>query len=284
MAPREGLDERTAIFGVVGRPVGRSLSPAVHGAWLRALGRNAVYLRFEPEDARAFFEGHARGAHAEVLRGFSVTQPMKEAAWRFADEASEEACAMQAANTLVRTARGWRAENTDAPAVVDALVSAGANPAGARALVLGAGGAARAAAVALRRAGSAVALALREPSRAAAFAAREGLELVAWEARHAVRCELLVNATPLGSATAPAELPYEERSLARGMHVLDMVYRPRRTPLLRAAERAGACAVEGLAMFLAQARRQTELFTGVAAPLELLAAAAERELAREGEA
>ncbi|MBL8899854.1 MAG: type I 3-dehydroquinate dehydratase [Planctomycetes bacterium] len=282
--PLSGIDTTTQVFGVVGRPVARSLSPAVHGAWFRALQRNAVYLRFAPDDARAFFEGHARGEVGVAAQGFSVTQPMKELAWRFADEASAAAEAMEAANTLVRTSRGWRAENTDAPAVVDAFESAGARIAGSRALVLGAGGAARAAALALRLAGAEVTLALREPAKAAAFAERHGLRLWPWSERERERFGLLVNATPLGSHAALHEVPIGERALGPGMHVLDMVYRPRRTALLRAAERAGAILVEGLAMFLAQAQRQSELFTGQRAPLELLREAAARELAREGEA
>ncbi|MBK9383635.1 MAG: type I 3-dehydroquinate dehydratase [Planctomycetes bacterium] len=282
--PPSGIDAATQVYGVVGRPVSRSLSPAVHGAWFRALQRNAVYLRFAPEDARAFFEGHARGEVGAAAQGFSVTQPYKELAWRFSDEASAAADAMESANTLVRTSRGWRAENTDAPAVVDALESAGARIAGARALVLGAGGAARAAALALHLRGAEVALALREPAKAAAFAERHGLRLVAWSERERERFELLVNATPLGSYAALGELPIGEHVLSPGMYVLDMVYRPRRTAWLRAAERAGASAVEGLAMFLAQAQRQSELFTGQRAPLQLLREAAELELAREGEA
>jgi 3-dehydroquinate dehydratase/shikimate dehydrogenase len=282
--PSCGVDAATQVYGVVGRPVARSLSPAVHGAWFRALQKNAVYLRFAPEDALAFFEAHARGPAGACAQGFSVTQPFKELAWRFAAAASPAAEAMQAANTLVRTIDGWFAENTDAPAVVEAFVNAGARLAGSSALVLGAGGAARAAALALRGAGAAVFVALREPAKAAAFAERHGLRLLEWSTRERERFDLVVNATPLGSHAALGELPIGEHALRPGQHVIDLVYRPRRTALLRAAERAGATPVEGLAMFLAQAQRQSELFTGQRAPLELLREAAERELAREGEA
>lgn len=272
----------TAIYGLVGRGTRLSLSPAVHGAAFRAAGRDALFLRFEPEEVRAFWAAHELPA----FRGFSVTQPFKEEAWLRADTRSAAAEAMRAANTLVRRGERWHAANTDAPAVVEALHAAGARCAGASALVLGAGGAARAAAVALRGAGADVVVAARRPEACAEFAAEQGLGFVAWDRRASVPATIVVQATPMGSPSGEGGVgtaPLEVASIAPGAHVLDLVYRPRETELLRRARRAGAVAVEGLSMFLAQARLQHVEFTGWEPPAELLREAAERELARQGE-
>jgi len=244
------------LFGIAGRPLGHSASPRVHTALQRALGLEALFVPLEAESLETLLAL----LEDPRWRGLSVTAPFKADALRLARSATQEARAIGAANTLVRRDDGaWHAANTDAPAVLTAL--GGAHTVrGATARVIGAGGAARAAAHALRGAGADVHVAARDAARARALADEVGGTSLALDDR--TPCGIVVHTTPLGTngegaAPVPAEL------LRPGVRVLDAVYRPERTALLRRAAAEGAEVCLGTAWFLAQAEAQAALFHGL---------------------
>jgi 3-dehydroquinate dehydratase/shikimate dehydrogenase len=279
---------RTALYGVIGWPVGHSLSPAVHNAGFEAVGHDGVYLPLpvppEYEHLKATvgsFLDHPR----LDFRGASVTAPHKESLLRFVKERGGEvdllAQRIGAANTLWVDERGWpRCTNTDAPAVVEALCAGmgvtAAALAGRRVAVLGAGGMARAAVAALSDAGATVVVFNRTQSRAEALAEefnnRPGR--VAAGTPDAIGCgcfDIFVNCTLVGMQGGPAAgrspLP-DGVPLNDKVAVLDTVYAPRATSLLKQAELAGARTIGGLEVFLRQAALQFERWTGGPAPLE----------------
>lgn len=272
---RNGTDTR--FFAVLGSPIAHSWSPRVHTAVFAARGADALYVACEPDDVRVFI------ALARELRfdGFSVTAPFKERVLDAATERSAEVIALGAANTLVRTRTGWHAHNTDAPAIQGALERAGAVLAGARALVLGGGGAARAAAYVLASAGArSIAVAVRDPARVAWTSAFANCRAIPWAAAGDVEHDVLVHCTPLGSRAAPDAPAVPSEWFRAGSVVLDATYRPRETELLRAARARGARTASGAEWFGRQAGVQAVLFAGEcsAAEIERMRDALIREL------
>lgn len=285
IAPPGGLGPGTAIFGVVGRPIAHSWSPRVHGMALKGARLDALYLAFEPESLESFLAL----AEDENFRGFSITAPFKEAAFRAARSADRASQACGAANTLVRQQHGWRAFNTDVPAIRDTLERAFALHASkpgrpvalsaAHSLVLGTGGAARAALQALRELGVRATVAGRSEAKARELARTTGVESVAWESIGELAYDVLVHCTPVGSLAQPGELAIPASALRAGTLVLDAVYRPLRTPLLLEAQRRGCTAVPGGEWFVRQAQEQFRLFTGAEPDEALVRAAFEHALA-----
>lgn len=283
------------MLGVAGFPVGHSRSPAMHGAALRELGLDWLYvpLALAPE----LFAETARALAASGYRGINVTIPHKRAAHDLADELTAAAAAIGAANTLTYEDGRIEADNTDGAGLLDALGwgadAAGGRaipgPADARCLVLGAGGSGRAAAWALREAGAAeVSVWNRTAARAAELAADLGV-------RHVERPEpadLVVNCTSVGLAAhppsaagedaAPALAREEKEALAAvGLAgaeppaaFCDLVYGAAPTALARWAERGGAHVVDGLEVLVRQGARSLERWTGRPAPVAAMRAAA----------
>jgi shikimate dehydrogenase len=265
---------RTRVAGIVGWPVEHSLSPAMHNAAFAALGLDWTYVAFpvRPDVAEQAIAGLA----AAGVAGLNATIPHKRAALAVASSASEAALRIGAANTLVPDGDGgFRADNTDGEGFLRALdEQAPLDLAGAEALVIGAGGAARAVVHALRSRGARVRVANRTTARAAElgdpvpFAPRE-LEAAAG------RAALVVNATSLGlhGDAAPPELPLA--GIGPGQAVADVVYRPGGTPWLAAARDRGARTVDGLGMLLHQGAAAFAQWTGREPPLAAMRAALE---------
>jgi shikimate dehydrogenase len=212
--------------------------------------------------------------HGAGFRGANVTIPHKEAALTLADEASDTARAIGAANTLVfEPSRGISADNTDAPALLDCLP---VSPRGKTALVLGAGGSARAAVWALLSAGAhEVRVWNRHPERARRLCRELGCEL----AIDFHGADMLVNCTPVGldgGAAALEQLPFEADELAMFGCVVDFVYADTETPLVRLARSLGVAVVDGLDVLVAQGALSFVRFTGLPAPRAEMRAAARR--------
>lgn len=264
----DAINPSTRVYGVIGWPVAHSRSPALHNAAFAADHVNAVYLPLpiRPDEA-AFFAFLDRVTdHPELdFAGFSVTIPHKEHAlrWLVARRLpiGEWATRCGAVNTLALRDGRWIGDNTDAPAFLDVL-NAAAVPlhAGMSALVLGAGGVARAVVAALTSQGVRLTLANRTHARAAALAAEFGASCVPWSARRLGRADLIVNCTSVGMRPYINESPLPAGAFARGQAVFDTIYTPRDTQLLRDARAAGATPIAGDALFLAQARRQYQLW------------------------
>lgn len=242
---------------VIGWPVKHSRSPLIHGYWLKKYGIDGSYTReaVTPEDFLAFVRSMPERGYC----GGNVTVPHKEAAFRLADEVSSEVRAVEAANTLVVKESRIGAMNTDIYGFTTHLTWMAPNwhrnkrPV----VVLGSGGAARAVAYAVLQTGiNKVRICNRTMERAVLLAGIFGakVEVVGWEEREdaLAGAGLLVNTTTLGMAGAPP-LDIRLDALPRDAVVMDIVYVPLETPLLREARRRGLLAVDGLGMLLHQA-------------------------------
>lgn len=283
-------------FGLIGHPVGHSVSPAMMRAAFEALGLPHTYDAIDVPDAEAL------GACAAALRsgeraGLNVTIPHKRAAVLLADEVAESAARPGAANVLARGKDGRiRAENTDAAAIVRVL-----DPLLAQrrwALVVGSGGAARAALIACEALGFRGVEITSRSWTTPEEAWERGADLPEirpqvqrepwmWEWGEPARlggreADLVIQATSAGMAGADpgdevtARVPWEK--LSRGTVAFDVVYRPRRTPFLEAARRHGLVAVDGLGMLVEQAALALHLWLGVEAPRDVMTRAAEDAL------
>ena len=257
------ITARTLVAGVVGDPVRHSLSPVIHNAWIQAAGIDAVYLAFPA--AADSFAGLVKGLAAGAAVGLNVTIPFKEQAAALADVRSVAAGRAGAANLLVLGDGQVRADNTDGVGLLAALGEAGCRLHAGPVAVLGAGGAARGAVAALLDAGvTGVRLVNRSIERAKAIAAADDRVIACeWnDVAHALDgVAAVINATSLGmTGQPPLELPLE--AAPRGAVVMDMVYKPLKTELLRKAERLGLPTADGLAMLINQARPSFEAFFG----------------------
>ena len=281
----------TRVAGVIGDPVRHSLSPALHNAAFSALGLDWTYLAFEVPSG----QGADAVAAMRVLGidGLSVTMPHKDTVAAAVDELSPAAALLGAVNCVRRDGDRLIGENTDGAGFLRSLrTQAGVDPAGLRTVVLGAGGAARAVIVALAADGALVTVVNRSPDAAARAAALgEAAGGAAAEASggpsgsaivggaEAVRdADVVVNATPLGM-TDGDPLPVDAALLSDSQIVVDLIYRPERTPLLEAAAQAGATTLNGVGMLLYQAAEQFSMWTGHDAPVDTMAAAVGLDLA-----
>lgn len=249
------IDEQTAVYGIVGKPLGHSVSPAMHNAAFASFKEKGVYLPFHASSAEDFIGF----ADAIGVRGASVTIPFKVDLFQRADTADPLSRRVGAINTLKAEGNTWLARNTDVSGFLKPLVNR-LQLRGARASILGTGGAARAVAVALASAGATVTVAGRnrggaeEVARLAEGTATElPLPRGSWD--------LLVNATPVGTFPHADESPLPHGPFD-GRVVYDLVYNPERTRLLSDAAAAGCVTIGGLDMLVAQAEDQCEWWTG----------------------
>ncbi|OBI22843.1 shikimate dehydrogenase [Mycobacterium sp. E2327] len=256
--------------GVLGRPIAHSKSPDLHLAAYRALGLNDwTYDRIECGAEE--LPGVVGGLGPEWV-GVSVTMPGKFAALRFAAEHTERAALVGSANTLVRTAAGWRADNTDVDGVAGAVGSASG-----WALVCGSGGTAPAAVVGLAELGvTGITVVARDPEKAARLVdlgARVGVETRFCGLDDAGLADEVAGAHVLVS-TIPADVAARYAGVFAAIPVLlDAVYDPWPTPLAAAVGAAGGRVIDGLQMLLHQAFSQVEQFTGLPAPRAAMEAA-----------
>lgn len=265
------LTGKALVAGVVGAPVRHSLSPVLHNAWIAAAGLDAVYVPFGPPQDRfaVFVEGLRGGA----IRGLNVTLPFKEQALALADKVSPIAALAAAANVLVFNEDGTiSADNTDGAGLLAAFAvqSPGFDPKAAPVVILGAGGAARGAAAAFVEAGAPqVRIVNRTLARAEAIAGALG-ERVSAHGQDATAAAFdgagaIVNATSAGLADdAVPDFPLE--AAPKTCVVMDMVYKPLKTPFLARAEALGLSTVDGLEMLVRQAVPSFEAFFGAPPP------------------
>ncbi len=293
LLPPSGVHPGTAVFAVVGKSVLGSFSPHVHGMALKTAQLDAVFVALQTGDFQACLEL----MDDACFRGLAVTAPHKQMASELA-KARDSFCEKSgAANTLVRDGKGWRAFNSDALAVKEVLervwpfhlqkqqrVGLGGGPllAGSKALILGAGGAARAAAWALSELGAEVSVAARRMEAARALAKELRATPIEWAKLREHPYEILVQATPVGSDMETSQGAMEcvippEWILPRTL-VIDSVYRPVRTQLLLAATKLGCTAVPGAEWFVRQATHQFQWFTNTSPSDAVLRAAFENAL------
>ena len=278
------------MVGIIGDPVGHSLSPVIHNAAFRALDLDWVYVAFP---VRAGDGAQAVAAMRTLgLAGLSVTMPHKAAMVGQLDRLGPVAARLGVVNTL-----SWAGpvqggvlvgDSTDGPGFLEALVEdEGFEPAGRDVLVLGAGGAARAVTLALADAGArSVAVVARTGAAAescAALAGERGRAVSPTDveafARELSEAQLVVNATPVGMTGTAIPYDLAVGLLGKDHHVSDLVYEPAVTPLMAAARDRGATSSNGLGMLIRQAGMQLEIWTGRRPPLDVMSAAAVGALA-----
>ncbi|HTR36785.1 MAG TPA: shikimate dehydrogenase [Bryobacteraceae bacterium] len=265
----EKFSRAAKIYGVIADPVRHTISPAVHNRAFQAQRMDAVYLPFlvQPAQLKDFFVL----AEKLPLAGFSVTIPHKQKVLRYLDIVDPLARRIGAVNTVWKKAGKWRGANTDADAVTVPLARQ-LRLAKSSVLVVGNGGAARSAAYALVDSGAKVTIVGRNPDRVRSLARACGAEPLQREQLNGRRFDAVVHATPLGmfphteSCFFPDAIP--------GDLVFDMVYNPMQTTLLRRASSQGLAVISGVQMFLEQAVRQFEIWTGAQAPRAVMEKAA----------
>lgn len=255
------LTRQTEVYGVIGDPIGHSLSPLMHNTGFVARNRDAVYLPFLVHDLKDFF-----GAIPEFgVRGFSITVPHKETILKHLDDCDRLAAEIGAVNTVVVERDGsLHGSNTDYVGVLRALERR-MKLRGSRVLVFGAGGSARAAAFALARAGAQVAVCARRDSAAKELARAVEGEAIPRRALTSENFDAILNTTPVGMHPQEDVSPLSAQELRCDL-VMDLIYRPLETKLLRLAKKEGISTVSGLDMFLAQGFAQWEIWTETKPP------------------
>ena len=278
-------------LGIIGYPIGHSISPAFQQAALDHLGIAAEYRAYavHPDNVGDF----VRGLRSPTVSGINVTVPHKEAVMPHLDEIDDWATEAGAVNTIVNQDGRLLGCNTDGYGFLRALRESGNfDPAGKRVLVLGAGGSARGVVQALLRANiSHLSIANRTPARAqtlaqlatarATPAVAMGLADAAGLAAAIADAALIVNCTALGMHHGPDETasPLAGQSIPPGCLVYDLVYNPMQTPLLRQAENAGAATLGGIAMLVYQGAASFEHWFNRPAPVDIMMAAATAAMA-----
>jgi len=264
----EKLNNETAVFGIIGNPVGHSLSPLVHNRAFLAQEVNAVYVPFQIEDTDV--ADLIRLAPMFGLHGLSVTIPHKVAVINHLTKADPAVEKIGACNTIVFR-RGERVGyNTDYIAAITGIeVAYGGNILddesvlkNEKALVLGSGGAGRALAYGLVQRGAMVTVTDIDAERSVELAKHLGCEYVRWEMRESMEMDIVVNCTPIGMHPKVNETPYSRSSLRAKMLIFDAVYNPEHTLLVKQALERGCKVVTGVEMFVGQACYQFKLFTG----------------------
>lgn len=278
------INAHTQFCGVIGNPVEHSLSPAIHNAAFQKLGLNFVYLAFRVEAIGDAIKGlRALGN----FRGASVTIPHKVAAVPFLDAVEPTARHIGAINTIVAEGGSLTGYNTDATGALRALRESAVALKGQHVVMLGSGGAARAIAFALGTEGGIDRLSLlgideRERTALAQdLQSKTGLAAQAAPLDEATlrqvlpETQVLIHCTPMGMSPNVQGTSVPAPLLHAGLTVMDIVYNPRETRLLREAKAAGCRTIPGLEMFLHQAAAQFELWTNQAAPTDVMRAVLE---------
>ncbi|MCI5188369.1 MAG: shikimate dehydrogenase [Candidatus Electrothrix sp. AS4_5] len=274
------INGATGLYGIIGNPVRHSLSPAMHNAAFAELGMNRVYVSLKVSDV----EQGIAGLRTLGFRGVSVTVPHKEAVLPFLDEIDSVAEKIGAVNTLVfQPGQDGKVHlygfNTDWLGATTALAEK-VNLQESRVLVIGAGGSAKAVGFGLIEAGAEVIIANRTAASGKALADWLGASFVPLAEAEvtSVSADVLINTTSVGMEPDNEGIAVPPAILSGFSVVMDIVYAPLETRLLREAKAAGCQTLDGLAMLLYQGIAQFELWTGEEAPRAIMRSALEKEL------
>lgn len=279
----------TRILGVIGNPIGHSLSPVMHNAALAALGVDAVYIAF-PVGVAAL-EAALAGFWATGISGFNVTIPHKQAVMPLLSQITPVAQAVGAVNTVWRTDQGWAGTNTDVAGFLAPLLACDRSWAGTRAVVLGQGGAARAVVAGCVQLGcSTIEVVGRRPEALTAFAAswqasplQPPLSVYPWPslAERLPGADLLINTTPIGMQPHPEATPLTPGLMAllpAGAIAYDLIYTPRPTRFLSLAAERQLTTFDGLEMLVQQGAAALEIWLQTPAPSDIMRQALQQHL------
>jgi 3-dehydroquinate dehydratase / shikimate dehydrogenase len=277
----EQVDAATRVYGVAGDPVAHSLSPAIMNAGFRRENVNAVYLALHAKTLKDLL-----ACVREIpIHGLSITMPYKETILPYLDNTDSHTTKIGACNTVVRAQDGkLYGFNTDTSGVVRPLERRLSTLQGAKILVLGAGGAARAAVFGLAERGAEVFILNRSMEAAKKLARRAHARSIKRADLKKFAFDVIINATPVGMGNK-TETPLQEKEI-NARYVFDMIYDPAETRLLKLAKERGAQIIPGIEMFVHQAARQFEIWTGKPAPqddmMQVVTLAMQERAARAG--
>lgn len=270
------MKESIRQYALFGNPVGHSLSPLMINAAFGAMGIRARYEAHCVEN----LELSVRMIREKPLAGVSVTLPVKGAVMDFLDEVDEDARAIGAVNTIKNEGGRLRGSNTDWTGLTAAMQEQFPLE-GKTVAVLGAGGAARAAVYGILREGGIPIVFNRSRDRAESLARWFGCGAQPLAHLGTVEAEVLINATPVGMRPLMDETPVDRRHLARFRWVVETIYNPLETRLLREARAAGCGVITGLSMFVRQGAEQIRIWTGLEPPVELMSRVVKTTLTKD---
>lgn len=266
------LTKQSEIYGVIGHPIGHSRSPLIHNAALKAVGRDAVYLPLEVDDASEFIRDFVHPKTKKLdwdLRGLSVTIPHKLSVMPHLDFISPAAQAVGAVNTIIVKDNQLHGDNTDVIGAMKPLEEL-LDVKGTRAAILGAGGAARAICYGLQQRGASVTIYARDLHKAQTLADEFSAQAAAIADFHG-NTDIVINCTPVGMQDHNQDAsPVNADALHNVQLVYDLIYNPLETQLLKDAKAASCQTLGGMAMLLGQAAEQFRLWTGEDAPLDMM--------------
>ena len=281
------ITRQTAIMGIIGSPVAHSVSPHMHNAAFSATGLDGVYVPFEVRDVAAFIKRMVHPRTREIdwsLRGLSVTAPHKTKVIDYLDWIDPTAQEIGAVNTLVISDDALLGYNTDATAILQPVIEKLGPLCSARCAVIGAGGVASAALWGLKKEGAEATLFARDEQKGTALAEKFGAICKPLASAVFDSFDLVINATTLGThGPLQSETPVGALSLRGARLAYDLVYNPSETRFMREAREAGCDMVGGLPMLVLQAAEQFRLWTGVEAPVKIMAEAAEQGIENRDE-
>jgi 3-dehydroquinate dehydratase/shikimate dehydrogenase len=277
----DSLSRQTKIFGLLAGDTSYSFSPLIHNSAFASAGMDCVFIPFQSQQAGRFLETFINSKLLNI-KGLAVTNPHKVEIIGYLDELDDTARSIGAVNTVKIEGDRLLGFNTDVKGFIVPLKRRYPDLSGARAAIIGTGGAARAVTAALLSEKVNVVVFGRDPNKAAKFARDFSVasgRLPAEGGADFRGFDILVNATPAGTAGEFADVRLALPDGLRDIKIVyDLVYNPERTPLIIDAEQAGAATIGGLEMLIAQAEAQFEIWTGVKAPKEVMAAAVRSRL------
>ncbi len=259
------IDGSTEVYGILGDPVCHSLSPAMHNAAFAAMGLNNGYVAFKVKDVKAALDG----VRELQIRGLSVTIPHKQAVIPYLDSIDPVAEKIGAVNTLVVSDNKIHGYNTDwvgANRALDKELSLADN----KILIMGAGGSARAIGFGLAEAGADIVITSRTPENGKKLAESLHCPWYPLDETANLSADALINATSVGMNPFADKSPIPEAALVNFPIIMDIVYSPLETLLMKMAKKAGCKVIDGLAMLLYQGVAQFEIWTGQPAPEEIM--------------
>jgi shikimate dehydrogenase len=267
------VDQHTGLYGVIGNPIGHSLSPIMHNAAFSQKGINAVFMAFETGDPDACI----KGMKGLGIKGMAVTIPYKVDVIPLLDEVDELAGRIGAINTIVNRGGRLVGYNTDGIGALKALEER-AELSGKSCIMIGAGGAARAIGYVLMEKGIELTVANRSVERGKSLCRALGCRFINLEGLLREKADILINTTPVGMAPGYGSCLVPEKALQDGMVVMDIVYNPLETRLIAMAGSRGCITISGLAMFIYQGAEQFRLWTGLEPPIDVMKEVVERFL------
>ncbi len=259
------FDSKTQLYGILGDPIGHTLSPVMHNAAFAAVNYPGVYFAFEVKD----LAGALTGAKALNLKGLSITIPYKVKALNLVDKLDETARRIGALNTIINRNGNLYGFNSDSPGAMAALAEKTAIK-DKNVAIIGAGGAARALAYGIKSRGGALSIYNRSLPKARQLASELDASYFPLSEFGNKQCDILINTTSVGMTPNYDDMPVAPQTLNKNMVVMDIIYNPLKTALLKAADKIGCVIVDGVSMFIYQGALQFEMWTHTKAPVDIM--------------